>query len=269
MESQCPKLKTSLGQTPLDLKTRFREQKDFKGCLNSVYISHWQNLNFKEEKETDTCNIFQMLSKQYLIQTNEHQLKSWHWAQQALLSAVSQVSPRAMSTGGASAACPGGPKTLKYLRDQTQQTSSTLGFTTKSMCCSLWQVYKTHVMWMHLWSTAVPALGEIPSLDMNQTCSCATLFGVPGIIYLIFLKYVQWLEGVGTQCIEAVSTWKHFWSASKAAHCTVIFIPSLAAMTGSARHTSLALPARGPVTLLHMPLALQTTFNRHIVRKLS
>lgn len=111
----------------------------------------------------DACNIFQMPSKQYLIQTNEHLLKSWRTAQQALLSDIGQVSSRAISTGGASAACLDGPKNLKYLRDQTQQMSSALGFTTESTCCSLWQYYKAHITWTRHWSTAVPVPGEISS----------------------------------------------------------------------------------------------------------
>lgn len=111
----------------------------------------------------DVGKVFQMLWNQYLIQTNEHQLKSWHTAQQVLLSIISQVSPRATYTGGASAVCPERPKNLKYLRDQTQQNSSTSGFTTESMCYSLWQDYKTHVTWKCHWSTAVSVAGEISS----------------------------------------------------------------------------------------------------------
>lgn len=77
----------------------------------------------------DTHNNFQMPSKQYLTETSEHQLESWHTAQAALLPAVSQASPRATS-----AACLDGHGSLKYI----QQNSSTLGFTIESRCCSLW-----------------------------------------------------------------------------------------------------------------------------------
>lgn len=42
----------------------------------------------------DTHNNFQMPSKQYLTETSEHQLESWHTAQVALLPAVSQAEPR-------------------------------------------------------------------------------------------------------------------------------------------------------------------------------
>lgn len=104
------------------------------------------------------------------------------------------------------------------------------------------------------------------TLSMNQTCSCATPFWLPGIINLVFLKYVQGLEGVGTQCVEAVSTWKHFWGPSKAACCRVVATPFLTATSGSACYTLLPLPSRAPVTLLHVPLALQTPFNRHMLR---
>lgn len=160
----------------------------------------------------DTHNNFQMPSKQYLTETSEHQLESWHTAQAALLPAVSQASPRATSVGSASAACLDGHGSLKYIGDQIQQNSSTLGFTIESRCCSLWQAYMTHVTWAHHWSTAVPVcVGRYPAtLNMNQMCFRETLFWISGITNLLFLKYMQGLEGVGTQCVEAVSMRKSF-----------------------------------------------------------
>lgn len=76
MGSLCPKFKNPVGQIPLDLKTRFREKKDFKGLLNSLHTNHWQNLDLREEKEMDIHNNFQMPSKQYLTESSEHQLES-------------------------------------------------------------------------------------------------------------------------------------------------------------------------------------------------
>lgn len=155
----------------------------------------------------DTHNNFQMPSKQYLTETSEHQLESWHTAQAALLPAVSQASPRATS-----AACLDGHGSLKYIGDQIQQNSSTSGFTIESRCCSLWQAYMTHITWAHHWSTAVPVrVGRYPAtLNMNQMCFRETLFWISGITNLLFLKYMQGLEGVGIQRVEAVSMRKSF-----------------------------------------------------------
>lgn len=100
---------------------------------------------------------------------------------------------RATSAGGASAACLDGHESLKYFRDQTQQNSSTLGFTMESRCCSLLQSYMAHITWAHQQSTAVPVhVGRQPA-----TLTVKHFFELLALTNLLFLKYMEGLEGVG------------------------------------------------------------------------
>lgn len=60
----------------------------------------------------------------------------------------------------------------------------------------------------HHWSTTVSIPWEIPDpLNRNLTSSRVRLFWLPGITNLIFLKYMQGLEGVGTQTV--CRRWQH------------------------------------------------------------
>lgn len=151
-------------------------------------------------------------------------------------------------------------QTSRYVAQEPKLSSyGSSGFTTENtippkpllrcdsnMCCSLSQDYRHNLKTPAQHSCANtrgnthPQQTRISPIPLEQ-------FSFPGTTNLIFLKYAQGPQTVGTQYVEAVSTWK-FWVPSKTTLCRPIFISFFMAVTGSTGYISLALPSAAPVT---------------------
>lgn len=151
-------------------------------------------------------------------------------------------------------------QTSRYVAQEPKLSNyGSSGFTTEStippkpllrcdfnMCCSLSQDYR-HNLKTPVQHSCANTRGDIQPLRTRISPIPLQQFSFPGITNLIFLKYVQGPQTVGTQHVEAVSTWK-FWVPSKTTLCRPILISFFMAVTGSTGYISLALPSAAPVT---------------------